>query len=395
MAIVPDNISRPLLLLSRTQLSHQEAHSARQLCKEISDWNAFMAIAARKFSLPLVYRHLTELGPGVAPADILASMRGIVRQMALSTLSINAANQAFHKTCIEPLGASHVYLKGPSLAARYYDDPGMRSCRDIDVLVASDYFETVIRTAISNGYQIYLDPYEKPLPLGERDLRAVLRYSQVVTLISPLNVHIEVHRNVDRNMGIFDSKALLGDVDEINFGECRMNVLPTDVLFSYVCYHNTQHTWSRLHWLADLDAIIRHPTFNVELAIMYSRRLGLQQLAEACLRLNALSANPEAREKVQTEGHAVDLLELCLMNLGGDIDLEYGLILSQHRLGLPLRFFGSSKARRRAFVHHAIAGLTPGYPEYEAWPLPDWLQWLYYPMKTSVSLKKLFFRGRA
>jgi len=141
--------------------------------------------------------------------------------------------------------------------------------------------------------------------------------------------------------------------------------------------------------------MVRHPTFDLEIVLSQARSLSLEHHAEACIRLNALSANGEAMETAPVESHSVGLLKLCLKNFVGDLDVEHDLIAGEYRLGLLRRFLVNSQIRRRVFVHHAVATMIPGYDEYEAWPLPDWLQWLYYPMKTSVSLKKLFFRGRA
>jgi hypothetical protein len=160
-----------------------------------------------------------------------------------------------------------------------------------------------------------------------------------------------------------------------------VRTLPTDLHFLYVCYHSTRHTWSLLHWLADLDAMIRHPSFDRRAVQDLAARTGMVPLLEACLEFNELSkrlplADPQAAPE---RGRA--LLGLCLKNLEGGMDVELALRDRQVGLVLPFDWLLDPAVARRVRAKRLWRRLMPSYMQYEGWPLPDRLQWLYLPAK--------------
>ena len=143
------------MFLSRSHLPDGDLAQARDLCRSVEDWALLTDIAARKFSLPFVYRNLQRVALGPDDTQILQAMHQATLEITLAAMRVVTAQKTFHNTCIAPRSLTHVYLKGPTLAARYYDDPSLRYARDIDVLVSRRDQEPIARRAMAHGYRLF------------------------------------------------------------------------------------------------------------------------------------------------------------------------------------------------------------------------------------------------
>ncbi|WP_282154040.1 nucleotidyltransferase family protein [Ruegeria atlantica] len=391
MPPTPPAICDTLLFLSRAAIPPQDADRSRALCARVKDWPLLTDIARRKFSLPFVYRNLQRLNLDETYAPALNAMRAQVMPTTFGALRVLAAQRKFHRDCVAPLGLAHVYLKGPSLAARYYDDPGLRFARDIDVLVSREDQKKLVHQALSQGYQIVDRNELKSYQVSHRDLDAILTYKTVATLVTPDNIAIEVHWNIDKKLGLFAVHETLQRRETIPDDTLHYGVMPTADFFCYVCYHNTRHIWSRLHWIADLDAIITHSSFERNAVLARAAKLGLRSNVEACLELHEIAVSGEASTLAKGENRGAELAAICLKNLPGDLKLEYDLREGEELLGLPFKWMVSPDVRKRARTQTRLSRVLPGYEEYEAWPLPRGLQWVYYVSKPLGILKRHLF----
>lgn len=384
---VPIDVAAPLLLMSRLHLEPEEYERARELCGAVSDWPLLIDLARRKFSLSFVHRHLARLFPQGHEGVDLRAIAAELLPYTLRSLQVAAAQAAFHRDVVAPLGVAHAYLKGPSLAARYYGDLGIRFARDVDILVGRQDFAEVIHRAIAAGYRVVANPHTGRMASAPRDLRAQLRYQHVVPVLSRDGVLIEVHRQVDKNQGLFDEARILASAVEEDLQGTAMRTLPTDQLFLYVCYHSTRHTWSMLHWLADLDAMMHHSSFDRQAVLDLAGQAGMEPMIRACIELCAISRRLPLAADVAPGDRGDALLDLCLKNLEGDMEVELALRDRQVALELPFDWLLDPATVRRVRARRLWSRLAPSYDQYEGWPLPDALQWLYVPAKPLFWLK--------
>ncbi len=368
-----------LILLSRDRIAPGAEEAARKKCAAVEDWAWVTQIAARKLSLPFVYHNLTALYPGGGgPSATIETMRPAALAMQMATLRVNAAQVAFHNTCLAPLGIRHAYLKGPALAARFHRNPGQRFARDIDVLLREGDLAGVVAAALGAGYQVHETSDARHRLDRARDRRALLRYSPVVMLLSPEGVPIELHREIDKNLGVFDNEALLAGCTPVTLGSGEMRTLAPEVMFTFACYHNTRHLWSHLHWLADLSAMLNHPALNTAEAQRFADGIGLGPTVAAAIELDAIAARGGVAEG---EGYGARLMELCLSALEGDVAEERRLRDALSGNTVPFRWLMSGEAGRLAGRRHLARRFAPSFEQYWSLPLPEALQWLYYPMK--------------
>lgn len=384
---VPTDVAAPLLLLSRINLSKADCNRARELCQNISDWELFIDIAERKFSLQLIYKNLSNILTKEEFEFRLSNARDSVLSSKMLSLKIISEQKKFHTLCIEENDIEHVYLKGPSLAARFYDGFTERYSRDIDVLVRSSDLKYVIDKALSEGYRVKTSDRSATSQPDKSVLGALLRYNTVVTLLSPGSAVIEVHTEVDKKLGMIDAEFLFDGRYPLRIFDTVITVPEIEKEFCYLCLHNSRHGWSRLHWLSDLDAILNHPSFDLNRAMTLATAIGLRSAVEGAIEFNALSKVIDGAEIAECgTGKGKDLLRLCLENLNGDLEVELAIRAKHNLSDLPTNWLIDRKRKFSSMIHRTIFRLRPSYYQYEALPLPEYLQWLYYPTKPIFAL---------
>ena len=382
MPEVSKDIAALVLFLSRERVDPQDYDLAKTLCAKVDDWNLVASIAVRKFIIPMVYSNLSKIQPENLPSSALEDMKAKALMCSMMSLKMAAAQSTFHQLCIAPLNCDHVFLKGMGLARRYYRNPGMRYARDVDVLVSEDAIEHVVRLALSNGYRIKIKEDVLTDAPCERTLRAWLEYNQIMTMLAPDSVWIEVHTHIDYGLELFDPVMLLETAVSLDGKPDGPCVPATAELFCFVCYHNTRHTWSRLHWLADINAMMDHPSFVLDDVMDFATSIGLEPTVSATLEFKRLAEMAEwVHEDQERDSHVRTILDHCIANLADDFETEMKLRSRFGYLGLPYPWMLNKSAKLPAYFHRTLARVTPSYYLYEAIPLPKYLQWLYYPVK--------------
>ncbi|MDR5891960.1 nucleotidyltransferase domain-containing protein [Halomonas mongoliensis] len=384
----PDAGLRLLILLARLTLSEAQRRAALDLCRDIPAWNDLANLAERQFLLPLVYRHLHELAPPTLSPDDAEQLRQRALGLIQRNLLITAEQQRLVAELLEPLDIPYLFFKGPALAARYYDEPAMRSSRDIDLLVPPQRCVELLELAFQRGYRA-LDP--ETLTPDRQSLAFAVRTQRVVSLVSPGGVCIEFHHDIDRGAGIYQTDELLEKRVAYRAGNALLYAMPTCELFVYICLHHTRHFWSHLHWLVDLDAIQRHPDFDAAAAHACAERRGLASTVNACMAFYQALAAPEPEHSPHLSRRSRDMLEACLATLQGGQEAELAL-----RRRRPTPEFGfpwqtTAAYRRASRVRRWVGRFQPEYIDYALLPLPSGWQWLYYAIRPCRALTR---RGR-
>ncbi len=378
-----------LLLLARERLDETQAELARRMAAGFREWRALAAIASTKLCLPFVHRHVAALELLPRDAPVRQAMHAATLQQAGRWLKIASEQRRFHETCLTPGGVPHLFVKGVTLA-RYYAEPGLRTCRDVDVLVEAANLDTVLDAAQAAGYRVLLDPRRGRFVQSARDLRAIRRYKKDLPLLSPDGTMIELHTTLDKDREIFDTADLLARAETAEVAGMSCRVMPTTDLAVYLAYHHNRHIWSSLHWLGDMGAILRHPAWSAGAARARAGELGLSEALEATLAFDALAGRPD-RWADAPEGPARESLELCLQTLEGGPETEKSVYSENVH---PKTNWRVPVAKRRHATREAWkARLTPNFEQYLAFPLPDWLHWLY-PLEWAAGATKRLVTGQ-
>src|SRR5580700_7146146 len=218
----------------------------------VTDWNAVVLAARRQRVAGLVYDALSAAGvqPPAAPAAELARRAQAIYRKNL----LLAAETSRLQKLLDAAGIPSVVLKGVALAQLAYGSLKVKHTRDIDLLIPPDRAVAAMALLERDGYALSFPSTH----LSATQRRAVVRYSREVAFIHP-----DIGTYLELQWRVADNPELL---KEVHAGSPTQNVvvadglcvrtLARDDLFAYLCIHGAHHAWSRLKWLADLNAFI-------------------------------------------------------------------------------------------------------------------------------------------
>jgi hypothetical protein len=124
----------------------------RALVADGVDWTVLVQIALRHRVAPLLHRSLRIACPDLLPEDLAAAFQ-------VHDESARATGTALVIALVELVrqfdqqGIPMIPFKGPSLGARLYGDPALRSNRDLDFLVHPEDTDAAIRALGQRGYR--------------------------------------------------------------------------------------------------------------------------------------------------------------------------------------------------------------------------------------------------
>lgn len=152
-------------------------------------------------------------------------------------------------------GLDMIFLKGATIAKRYYADSSMRPAGDIDILIRRDDIDKCKDLMLSLNFRM-----DRPeLENLRRTKKSELRYFSPKT-----SMFVETHwdfvnsKTLRKNL-LSPDESLWARAETMMIDGIQINVLSKEHLIVYHCIHLAHHHQiSRLIWLIDLLQIARH-----------------------------------------------------------------------------------------------------------------------------------------
>ena len=215
------------------------------------DWSLFIALMERHRVAGLVANALSK-AKAALPPDVRAGLAERARSVALEelgmALEVGRLTRALQAAKVRP-----VVLKGVSLAIQAYGRLGLRQNRDIDLLVSPEAAPQALRRLTQLGYE----PFEPPDALDPNAFQDwSKRHKDVALRRGPAGPLVELHWR------LFDTARPTSGLEEARTvaltlpGAGDITCLHPQSALIYMCEHGAEHAWSRLKWLADLNALI-------------------------------------------------------------------------------------------------------------------------------------------
>lgn len=166
----------------------------------------------------------------------------------------------------------HLPYKGPALAELYYDDPPLRCCSDLDIVVPKEMAVRSLWVLAENGF----------LPafgLGQSRLADLPRITNHFMMIHPTQGWgVEIHwalfkewQQIPFDLDPYWQKA--GTAQEqppARFSDEDLLVI--------LCGHALKHSWDQVKWVMDLDRIIRScENLDWQKVVALAKELGLMR----------------------------------------------------------------------------------------------------------------------
>jgi len=239
-----------LLACLRWPLTAAAQARIAQLAEAQIDWALFVSLVARHRVFGLVEHGLRAAGVTV-PEPQNSELGGQAKRSGWGELilagELRAIQDGLAAHAVQP-----TILKGVALSMKAYGRLGLRYNRDIDILVPWRAVKTVCAVLEARGYR----RVEPPADASEAELeRWLRRQKDLVYEQAAKGLVVEIHWR------LFDNPHLLrfedhGRRDSIAISaQFSVATLPADLDLIFICAHGAHHAWSRLKWVADVNAV--------------------------------------------------------------------------------------------------------------------------------------------
>jgi hypothetical protein len=346
----------------------------RAAAAPVGDWNAVVMTAQRQRVAGLVYDALLAAGvqiPAVPAAEFARRAQAISRKNLLL-----AGETCRLQKLLGTAEIPSVALKGVALAQLAYGSLKVKHTHDIDLLIPPDRAVAAMALLERDGYALSF-PAEQ---LDDRQRRAVVRYSREVALIHPGHgVFTELQWRVADNPELLKEVHASSPTQDVVVADgLSVRTLARDDLFAYLCVHGAHHAWSRLKWLADLNALMAATGADVVHLHRHAQAKGAGfcsgQALLLCRRLFALPVPDALASELQGTARVRRLCAIAAKAIaersrgdgGGNAPSAARSFCTQFLLG-----------RGFAFLAGQCRTASVGIIDVVALPLPPYLQFLY------------------
>ena len=198
-----------------------------------------------------------------------------------------------HRT-LDAAGIEHRFLKGPTVAHRFYDHPGLRPFRDVDVLVHSEDLDRSAAVLQTHGHQ---RPIPQLIPGFDR------RYGKSVDVRTADGVEVDIHRTLASGpFGVASLDPLWArPAATVIVGGDGLPALDPTAAFVHACVHAVTGARTVTSSLRDVAAAAPADAEASDLEALAASIGVTACVAEACARTaNALDPAPDAVHAMAT-----------------------------------------------------------------------------------------------
>lgn len=245
---------------SRLELSAGIKEKIAQLLFSGLDWDYIAGKAQDEQVSALIYKALLKIEgiEKIVPERIFLELKETYYyQAAINTRIYQELENVFQ--ALEKKGVQVIIFKGVALADLVYNDIGMRSMADIDILVK--------RTDLS-GLDSVLKAYGYQSPVGINDLPCAPFNAQRNSLLyvsgraGAVSFHVYWHivnfLPYKKNIAFkINMDSIWQDSCVVSLGQSRARIFSTQHNIIYLCLHAMQHSYKPLLLLCDINELVR------------------------------------------------------------------------------------------------------------------------------------------
>jgi hypothetical protein len=247
------------------------------------------------------------------------------------------------------------------------------------------------------------DGYVLSLPakkLNTMQRRALIRYGREIELHDARRkLRVELQwRAVDNPLLLKGIDAHAKTQNVMLSERAAVRTLAPDHLFAFLCVHGARHCWSRLKWLADLNALIASRNLDIERLYRHAQNIGAglcaAQALSLCQRLLGLKLPSNLAREFDSDKRCRGLIAIAMRAMTEPHAADHGIrgvareLRNQFLLGRGLRFYA---AQTRLILIGAadIVQLPLPRPLHFIYPLVRLPLWLWRRMKLALSPPRL------
>lgn len=234
--------------------SRERRQAIRTAVENVLDWSLFAKLVQRHRVAGLVHAALADAGIS-EPQETIELLRNRASNVSHRNLLL-AAETIRIQRLLDARGIPNLTLKGVPLGVSVYNSLALKQAWDIDILLEPDNVCRSVEALLAEGY----DFLENERDLGDSLGKLIDSTKECILFNSSRGTHVEIHWRLCDNPSFLSEIGISGGCKEVEVSSVRIKTLRDADLFTYLCVHGAAHGWSRLKWLADLNAFISSRT---------------------------------------------------------------------------------------------------------------------------------------
>lgn len=378
------------LSCARTHVDSETATRIRATVMRDIDWPHLIAAVGSHGTMPLFYSCLKATCLEGLPSGVLDGLRGAfdanARHSRLLTEELVRLAKLF-----ELHGIRAIPFKGPVLAASVYGNCALRQFVDLDFLVDKAVVLGARDLLISSGYRPRRrrnDAQEAAFLRAESEYPFVRRDGRV-----SLDLHWRVTPR--RFFSRFSFERLWNRAAPVSLnGTIVRNLAPEDLIM-ILSVHGAKHMWQRLQWICDVAELLRaHPQIDWAGLMGRAGELGCKRMVCLGLLLASDLLDAPVPTGIAQRLYATSEVAALATKVSKGLFAQFcgwSGALERFRFHLAARERVRDKARCIVFFIHSA--ITPTYGDWELFPLPSCLFFVYYILRPFRVLAKYGRRG--
>lgn len=355
------------------------------------NWMVFLSLAKIHGIHPIVAANLAHSDVSLIPCEVFEQLKQWSTITALSSLRRAHEFLRISRMCADK-GLTIIPLKGEILSVQLYNSFGMRQTSDLDILVKPDDLESVQQLLDADGYLCSLHG----TTLTARQKRYVRdNLYHLEFFRADKGETIELHWHLGslwqpEQMSLVWTRTMREMV-----AGTAITTLDSHVRLLFLCDHGARHRFCCLKWLSDIArsiSLLQDDEWPDLLTL--ADQLDLRRTFALVLKLlewvYAFPLPTAAREVVANDRYSENLAKTIykLILLSTDPTVSVA-----RRLGGVTCSWQVLRLRSSVPVGRTLRSAMISAADFHKFPLPDWLFWLYYPLRPFSWLKKYYCKS--
>lgn len=366
-----------LLCAARSAAGRVDPHLTNAVLRCRLDLARAIRAAHRHGMIPLLRRHLKEVGAEPLPAEAAAQLEALLDSDGRSAAAL-CADLSSLAGALERAGIRAAAFKGPGLAVDLYGDASLGSPANPDLLIRLQDMPRAVEVLEGEGFV--------PQPRLSAPALAILTRSECGVRLARARppLHVELRWNiVPPCIGVRpDLGGMIGRGREVVLGPGSTVIPSAEDLLVCLCIDGAQNAWTRLEEVTAVSVLCGRP---LDWQAVIARSREWRALPMVLLGLGI------ARELLESEPPAPVLdamrLDPALRRLTRRACLrifELRTPMSGVETGFRLRTLDGSKARLRYMAHRAFAPTVADVEWLGHRRLSPWLYGIVRPLRLAV-----------
>ncbi|MGC9374621.1 MAG: nucleotidyltransferase domain-containing protein [Bacteroidales bacterium] len=369
-----------LILLSQHDLNKAEIEKIETLEKSV-DWELFIDLAQKHRLISHIVKQ-TKPYPNILKPEIKKQLKEVQLGLSRKALLYSQYVLKIHNG-LNQKNIPHAFFKGPLLSLELYKDIGFRDYRDIDLLVPLSHIENARKIIQEFGF-VMLAP-KKTLSNKQRKINYTISHHYHLTK-PKTPIEVELHWNLTNPKTYLplETKKIIADSRNIEIAKQNLPYISKSENIVLLAAHGAIHQWYRLFWLRDFSEIINQSSNkDIYTAWELSQKNRLEKTFIQACNLSNLLYQTEMPKFIDNMDYTHSLIQSAIKAISNK-DLR------QQGIGGKIKFVLYRLKLKPSFNYHIslIFRLRTHFTDWEIFPLPNYLFFLYYIFRPFILMYK-------